>query len=55
MEQLIAVFGPFILDLIRQWQDRNKTKDLPTLEQLKAHGAEILAEGAAWRSVHPDA
>lgn len=53
IEQAITIVGPFIMDLIAQWQTRNNTTALPTIEQLQAHGAEILAEGAAWTAAHP--
>jgi len=48
-----------VLKLIMDWQQRNNTTRIPTLEELTTDFQSTidgyLAEGQAWRDAHPNA
>ena len=60
LEQLLVAFGPTVLDLIKEWQKRNNTTELPpSIEALKddlhAYVQSQLTEGSNWRKANPNA
>jgi len=59
LKGLFSAFTPLVLKLIMDWQQRNNTTRIPTLEELTTDFQSTidgyLAEGQAWRDAHPNA